>query len=82
MGRDWQSKKLENVYATNITVDANFGTTLTIFNSSANLLIGDGNVAAMTAFDGLIDDIRIYNKVLTTAEITKIYRHGTARHKD
>ena len=33
-------------------------------------------------FDGQIDDVRIYNKALTTAEIVKNYRHGKAKHKD
>ena len=33
-------------------------------------------------FSGSIDDVRIYNKVLTTTEIAKNRRHGTAKHKD
>jgi len=33
-------------------------------------------------FDGQIDDVRIYNKALTTAEIAKNYKHGKAKHKD
>lgn len=32
--------------------------------------------------DGLIDDVRIYDRVLTAAEITKNYRHGSSKHKD
>ena len=33
-------------------------------------------------FNGLIDDVRIYNSSLTASEIQKIYAEGMERHKD
>lgn len=44
-------------------------------SNANNLLIG--NIA--TSFHGTIDDVRIYNRVLSTAEITALYKYGQTK---
>lgn len=44
-------------------------------DSASNLYIGNENTGART-FDGKLDDVRVYNKVLSAAEITAVYRAG------
>ena len=46
--------------------------------SSEPVTIGDGYAGA--GFHGIIDEVRIYNRVLTTAEIQKHYAEGAAKH--
>jgi len=43
-----------------------------------NLIIANTIQAAQT-FDGLIDEVRIYNRALTPSEITQLYKMGAAR---
>ncbi len=46
-------------------------------NDSTNpFLIGALGVAGPVAFDGLIDDVRIYNRALSASEIMKLYNMG------
>jgi hypothetical protein len=42
-------------------------------SSSAPLLVGGLNIDGVQQFEGKVDDIRIYNRVLTAAEITQLY---------
>ena len=47
-----------------------------INNSDGTFKIGqNGNFYASVFFDGAIDDVRIYNRVLTQAEITELYNY-------
>jgi len=56
--------------------------------SNGALVIGQeqdavgGGFEASQAFLGLIDDVRIYNQSLTSAQIEKIYAQGLERHRD
>ena len=53
------------------------GTTSTIANYTT-LTIGRCTVSnSLYAFNGYIDDFRIYSRVLTLAEITQVYNYGT-----
>ena len=45
----------------------------TIGDDSVSVATIGGNIAADRTFDGLIDEVRIYNRVLTLAEIKRIY---------
>ena len=54
------------------TADQNCGT---VTAGSTNVIIGNRNSGGRT-FNGVIDDIRIYNKVLTSSDILKIYNSG------
>ena len=49
--------------------------TTTIANSTTNFSIGARGDGAAT-FDGLIDDVRIYNRALTPAEVLQLYSLG------
>ena len=51
------------------------------FNGAAPLIIGANEALDADRFDGIIDDVKIYNKVLTAAEKTKNYKKGLATHK-
>ncbi len=42
---------------------------------STNVIIGNNNAASRT-FDGVLDGVRIYNRVLTAGEITMLYSIG------
>lgn len=63
-----------NMYI-NSVLDSNFPYTTTTLNTSfSNLLIG--NRADLGAYGtGAIDDLRIYNRILTQAEITNLYNY-------
>ena len=53
------------------------------FDNTEPITIGASDTLATgTFFDGIIDDVRIYNKVLSESDITKNYRHGSGKHKD
>ncbi|QDP56919.1 MAG: putative concanavalin A-like lectin/glucanases superfamily protein [Prokaryotic dsDNA virus sp.] len=53
------------------------------FDNTEPLTIGiNDSLTSGQYFDGMIDDVRIYNRILTTDEIAKNYRHGKAKHKD
>ena len=54
------------------TADQNCGT---VTAGSTNVIIGNRNAGGRT-FDGVIDDIRIYSRVLSVSEILKIYNSG------
>ncbi len=51
------------------------GTGSRVNDGTANLSIGTDSTTART-FDGVLDDVRAYNRVLSTTEITAIYRAG------
>ena len=48
-----------------------------------NIRIGsDNRLTADVTYNGLIDDVRIYNQSLTSAQIEKSYAQGLERHRD
>ena len=51
---------------------------------AANDLAIGGRSGTETAnsFDGFIDEVRIYNKALTSAQILKNYNHGKSKHSN
>ena len=52
----------------------------TIGNGGTTFYIGnDGRDGAGYPFDGLIDEVRIYNRALTAAEIQALYKSGAAK---
>ncbi|MCK4781553.1 prepilin-type N-terminal cleavage/methylation domain-containing protein [Candidatus Parcubacteria bacterium] len=52
-----------------------------IGNNTNKLLIGArGHTSPRNYFDGAIDEVRIYNRALTTAEIQKYYAEGAAKY--
>ena len=66
------------------TYEARTNTTTSI-DVDAPLSLGCQSVDAVSSYppdDMALDDVRIYKKVLTPAEVLKNYRHGKAKHKD
>ena len=51
------------------------------FNGTAPLRIGTNEALSPTRFDGIVDDVKIYNRVLSATEKTKNYKKGLATHK-
>lgn len=49
-------------------------------NSDGNDNIGALSVAFGRYFNGIIDDVRIYNRALSQAEVTQLYRQGIGNH--
>ena len=47
-----------------------------IFVSDSNWCIGAFNYAGVAYFNGLIDDVRVYNTALSAAEIQQLYQSG------
>lgn len=45
-------------------------------NASATLVLGAGLGGTSTFFDGVLDDVRIYNRALSADDITRIYKVG------
>ena len=52
-----------------------------MINNSATLLKIAGTVRGVSTFDGLIDEVRIYGEVLTSAQIQKHYAEGLKDHQ-
>jgi len=59
--------------------DTDTNTVTSIFNNARSLNIGRYN--ENTEFNGPIDEVRIYNRVLSASEIAEQYRAGAARMK-
>jgi len=75
------------VFTTNLTttktyldgdLKVNFEKTATIENSSTPLLLGKCNTisSAVANYNGIIDDVRIYNRPLNEGEIDSLYKEG------
>ena len=50
-------------------------------NTSRFLIGARGNAAPYNYFYGIIDEVRIYNKALSSAEIQQLYAQGAASHE-
>jgi hypothetical protein len=50
------------------------------FNNTRVLRVGD-HASGSTRFDGLIDDVRIYNRALSSDEVEQNYKAGLNKHK-
>jgi hypothetical protein len=61
-------------------VETAYGTTTNggaprVSDAASSVFIGNDNSGART-FDGALDDVRIYNRVISTTELQAIYRAG------
>jgi uncharacterized protein (TIGR02145 family) len=65
-------------YVNGLLVNTSSPTTI-MGSNSANLLIGNGQIwdeSSTAGFQGILDDIAIWNRALTQSEITKMYQAG------
>jgi hypothetical protein len=69
---------IDNVAQT--TADASGGAFTAMGNLNADLLIGALVGLSVYDFKGSIDDVRIYNRALSAAEINQIYRQGLTKN--
>ena len=67
----------EKLY-TNSVLSASRSVSITLASSIYPVRVGTGD-AITTYFNGVVDDLRIYNRALTTSEILQLYnnRRGT-----
>ena len=66
--------KFKNIFRNNTEIPAGaWGATESLNSSGNNFHIGGSYGSGADPFRGYLDDVRIYNKVLTTAEISAIY---------
>jgi len=69
IGRD-----IYNLYIDGIELPTTGGTTLTtLFNSTANVIIGATKDGTDDLFNGDIGDVRVYNRILSNTEISSLY---------
>jgi len=61
-----------------VTDDTPHGNGTSIFSGSANLTIGSAGSSAGYYFNGLIDEVAIYNRALIATEILDHYNNGVA----
>ncbi len=79
----WESGSAFNLYLDG-TLDtpsfnnAGVGGTIT---SATKLIIGKGPKDTTSAWNGLIDEVRIYNRALTSTEVTELHQSGEAIYK-
>ena len=65
-------------------IDGKLEAVVAVVNFSGMSTVGPGIGAppCCTDYAGLIDDVRVYNQSLTSAQIEKIYAQGLERHRD
>ena len=69
------------IYVDGVSADSTPGSlTPPTRNGGTTYRIGSGGQSGTTYFDGDIDDVRVYSRVLTQAEITRLYNMGTPAH--
>lgn len=67
------------------TVEAGYSTTTNgsgtrSSDAAKSLTIGNLSSAAERTFDGFIDDVKIYNRIITTQEVKDLYNQGVKRN--
>ena len=45
-------------------------------------LIGAYSISAGQVYKGFLDDLRVYDKALSAAEVAKNYKNGKGQHKN
>jgi len=65
---------INNVFQRSITVSGAGNS-----NTTTQTFIGCGSIAPQTCFNGIIDEVRIYNRALSATEINNIYTAPSAR---
>jgi uncharacterized protein (TIGR02145 family) len=68
-----------NGKATNLTIGGNIPTSITTVARTMKIGADSYGGGADNYFNGYLDDVRIYNRALTQAEITQLYNLGKAK---
>lgn len=64
------------LYVDNIEMNSNTLPSGDIQSSNSVLRIGEGTSATNRVFDGVIDEVRVYNRALSANEVAELYRAG------
>ena len=51
-------------------------------NLASNVQIGKNIAGSSNPFNGIIDEVKIYNKKLSPSEVSKNHKHGKGKHKN
>jgi Concanavalin A-like lectin/glucanases superfamily len=71
-----------HIYVNGVLDDGNMGPApSSIHNTTATAEIGRDQGGGATNIDGIIDDVRIYNRALSAHEVQQLYQYGQALHK-
>ena len=66
-------------YVNGLSIGTDTGTATSIYNSTSDLIVGARPAASPTNFfDGIIDEVGIWSRVLTAGEISNLYNEGNA----
>ena len=65
------------VYVDGSSVGTAVGTYTSLFSGTSNFSIGDSQPGAGNIFDGMIDEVGIWSRVLTSDEVTSLYGGGS-----
>ena len=66
-------------YSNGIYLGQITGLTSNVQDSAAPLIMGRDFITGINEFNGILDDVRIYNRALSAAEITNLYQSGSAK---
>ena len=72
------NQQVATVYVNGATDSIAFENTGLADFTYSNTVIGQSNYGGIEHFDGMIDEVAVWNKVLSPAEITAIYNSGVA----
>ncbi len=72
------SSKVQTVYFNGVSVGSRTATAM--FTGNSNWNIGRWVLSGTENWDGLIDEVRVYNRALTEAEIKQLYKAGSSFH--
>ena len=70
---------------TAITESTDGGVNSIFNNTTDNLRIGSAwsdSTSGASLWNGLLDEVRIYNRALSATEVSKNYKHGKGKHKN
>ena len=67
-------------YFNGVDATAYYETHINPASNTEDILIGKGGPAAPTLFDGILDEVRIYNRALSIEEVKTIWLSTTSKH--
>jgi len=65
------------VDGSDVTNDSTTSLTSCYTSSTADLMLGNNEAATTLGFDGVMDEVGVWSRVLTSSEVTELYNAGT-----
>jgi hypothetical protein len=68
------------VYVDGSSIGTDVGSYTSLFSGTAPFIVGDSaNLDVMNNFDGIIDEVGVWSRVLTSTEVSELYNSGSGR---